>query len=84
MAAEFVGVVTVSVVVTAVPEGVTVAGEKLHEAPVERSEQPKETAEANPFAGVTDTVVVLLCPAATVSAMGETAKEKSGAGKLMV
>lgn len=78
-AAVVADVVTVSVVVAAaVPFGVTVAGEKLHDAPVGSPEQVNETAVSKPFCGVTDTVVWTLCPAVTVSDDGEAATVKSG------
>lgn len=84
MAAEAAAVVTVSVVVeAAVPEGVTVAGKKLHDAPEGNPEQANETAEANPPCGVTETVAVPLLPAETLSAVGVAATEKSG-GMLMM
>ena len=77
---------TVSVVVDAeVPEGVTVAGEKLHDAPVGSPEQVNVTAEVKPFCGVTDTVAVPFCPAVMVSEEGEAATVKLGvAGRLMM
>jgi hypothetical protein len=75
---------TVNVVEAAAPGGVTVAGEKLHEAPVGRPEQAKVTAELKPYSGVTEIVAVPLCPAVTVNDAGEAATEKSGAGRLMV
>ena len=65
-------------VVDVVPGGVTVEGEKLHDAPVGRPEQANETAESNPFEGVTETVVVPLLPAFTVREAGEAAMEKPG------
>jgi hypothetical protein len=71
-------VVTVSVVDAAPPEGVTVCGKKLHVAPEGRPEQLKETAESNPFSGVTEIEVVPLCPAVMVNDAGEAATEKLG------
>ena len=68
-------------------EGVTVAGEKLHEAPVGNPEQDSETVEANPFCGVTNIVVVALWPPTRVSDAGERVIETEGvpvAGSLMV
>jgi hypothetical protein len=50
----------VSVVVAAVPAGVTVAGEKLQDAPEGRPEQLNVTAELKPLAGVIDIAVVAL------------------------
>lgn len=80
---------TVSIVVTVAPAGVgvTVAGEKLHDAPGGNPEQLKETAESKPFCGTTDTVAGgPLCPDATVIDVGLIEMEKSGAGggRLMV
>ena len=68
---------TVSVVVeAAVPDGVTVAGEKLHEAPEGNPEQANETAELKPPTGATETVVVALLPADTVCDAGDAATPK--------
>ena len=74
---------TVSVV-DVVPGGVTVAGEKLHDAPDGSPEQLNDTLEVNPFSGVTEIVVVTLCPTVTANAVGEAATEKSGWGRLAV
>jgi hypothetical protein len=71
-------VVMVSVDVATEPEGVTVAGEKVHDAHEGNPEQVREVSAANPFCGVTSTVVVPLVPAATASDAGETATEKLG------
>jgi hypothetical protein len=57
--AELAIVFTVSVV-DVVPGGITVNGEKLHEAPEGKPEQLKETAESNPFVGVTVAEIVPL------------------------
>ena len=76
--------VRVSVVETAVPDGVTVAGEKLHDVPESNPEQLNETAVLNPFSGMTEIVVVPLCPAVTVRDAGEAVTEKSGPDRLMV
>jgi hypothetical protein len=64
-----VGAVIVSVVVAIAPDedGVTVDGEKLHDAPEGSPEQLKVTMPENPFCGVTRTAVVPACPALTVS-----------------
>jgi hypothetical protein len=78
------GAVRVSVVEAAAPEGVTVVGEKLHDAPTGSPEQAKETTELKPFAGVTVTVSVAVWPVDTVNDAGEAATEKSGGGILMV
>lgn len=70
-----------SVVVEAVvPEGVMVAGEKLHEALVGSPEQLNVTAALKPFAAVTETVVVPLLPAVTIKDPGEAVSVKSGGG----
>jgi hypothetical protein len=75
---------TVTVVVAvAPPEGVTVAGEKVHVSPAGNCEQVNETAEAKPPCGITETVMVPLCPEDSVSDVGAAVTEKSG-GKLMV
>ena len=71
-------VVTVSVVEATAPDIVTVAGEKLHDAPEGNPEQLNDTAPPNAFCGVTKIVVVPLCPAVTVSDAGETATVKLG------
>ena len=70
-------VVTVSVVVAAAPEGVTVAGEKEHDAPDGSPEQLNDTAELKPFWGVTVMDVVPVWPAVTESDETDAAKEKS-------
>jgi hypothetical protein len=77
-AAVVVAVFTVSVVEATPPDGVTVCGAKLHEAPAGNPEQVKETAELKPYRGVTETMAVPLCPPVTVSDAGEPATEKSG------
>ena len=69
--------VTVSVV-EAVPGGVTVCGEKLHDAPDGNPAQLNETAELNPFTGDTLTAIVAFCPCWTESEAGEAAIVKSG------
>ena len=71
-------VATVSVDEAIVPEVVIVAGEKSHDAPAGSPEQEREASEANPFCGVTITVVVPLCPAVSVSAAGVVVTEKLG------
>lgn len=72
-------VFTVSVVEAAAPEGATVAGEKLHDAPAGNPElQISNTDELKLFTGVIDIVVVALCPAITVNDAGEAATVKSG------
>jgi hypothetical protein len=68
---------TVSVV-EVVPGGITVVGEKLHDAPAGNPEQLNETAELNPYSGVTVMVVLPFCPAVTVNSPGEAAMEKFG------
>ena len=72
------GAVTVSVVVAVPLAGVTVDGEKLHVAPAGKPEQANETGALNPFAGVTEIVVVTLCPASTVIDGREDDIEKPG------
>jgi len=72
------------VVDAAVPDGVTVAGAKLHVAPTGRPEQVNETAESNPFTGVTVIVAVPAAPEVTVSDAGEAATVKSGTDALVV
>jgi hypothetical protein len=69
------------VVAAAAPEGVTVAGEKLHEAPRGSPEQLNVTAALKPFEAVTETVVVLLLPAVIVKDPGDAVSVKSGGGK---
>lgn len=74
-------VATVSVVVeAAAPEGVTFAGEKLHEAPLGSPEQLNVTAALKPFEAATETVVTPLLPAVTVKVPGEAVTVKSGGG----
>jgi hypothetical protein len=51
-AAVVADVAIVRVVEDAAPDGVTVAGEKLHDAPEGRPAQANVTAELNPFCGV--------------------------------
>ena len=82
-AAVVADVLTVSVVVAAPPEGVTVCGLKLHVAPEGSPEQLNETVELKPLSGVIVIVVVALSPAATVSDEGEAAMEKSGKRLMM-
>jgi hypothetical protein len=71
-------VATVTVVEAAAPDGVTVAGAKLQDAPDGSPEHVNVTAALKPFTGVTVSVAVPLCPAATVNAAGDAAIEKSG------
>ena len=68
---------TVREVDTADDDGVTVGGEKLQESPAGNAEHWKETAELNPFAGVTVMATLPLCPPGTVNESGEAAIEKS-------
>jgi hypothetical protein len=56
----------VTVVETGPPEGMTVAGEKVHDAPVGNPEQLNDTAALNPLRGVTEMDTEALCPGATV------------------
>lgn len=74
----------VSVVVEVLPDGVTVAGEKLQDAPAGKPVHANETAAENPFCGAMDTVVVPLCPGLIDSDDGESEIPKSAAGKLIV
>ena len=71
------------VVEAAVPDGVTVEGEKTHDAPEGNPEQLKVTGAPNPFTGVTEIVVVPLSPALIVRDAGELPTAKS-CGRLMV
>jgi hypothetical protein len=66
------------------PAAFTVAGAKLHVAPVGRPEQVNPTVEVEekPSSGVTVTVSVPLLPAVTESVAGEAASVKSGADPL--
>lgn len=81
--ADVVAVVTVKVVVAAaVPDGVTVAGEKLHASPAGSPEHANETAETNNPCGEIEIVAVPLLPAVTVIAVGAAVTEKS-AGTLI-
>jgi len=69
------------------PAGVTVAGEKLYDAPEGNPVQLKVSGDENEFCGVIMTVTAPLCPAVRESAPGETATEKLGVatgGVLMV
>ena len=66
------------------PDGVTLPGEKLHDAPEGSPEQLNKTAALNPFSGVTETAVEPLCPPVTVNDDGEAATAKSGVGRSMV
>jgi hypothetical protein len=77
-------VTMVRVAAAVVPAGVTLAGEKLHDAPDGSPEQMNVTSESNPFSGVIETVVVPLDPDATVMAVGESEMLKSGAARLIV
>ena len=74
----------VIVVEAAVADGVTVAGEKLHDVPEGNPEQLNETVELNPFSGATEIVAFPLCPAVTVRDVGEAIREKSIAGRSIV
>jgi hypothetical protein len=77
--ADVAAVVTVSVVVAAAgPDGVSVAGEKLHASPAGKPEHANETAEANELCGEIEIVAVPLPPAVTVIVAGAAVTEKSG------
>ena len=77
--------VNFSVVEAAAPDGVTIGGVKLHDTPEGKpAAQLNDTAELNPFRGVTEMVVVVLFPEVTANVDGDAATEKSGWGRLMV
>src|ERR1039458_5761375 len=77
--ASCIGVVVIVSVDEAIePEGVTVDGEKVHDAHEGNPAQVREVSAENPFCGVTSTVAVPLVPAATASDAGETSTEKLG------
>ena len=77
-------VVTVRVVVTAAPLGVTEAGLKLQAASEGSPLHVKFTCELNPFSGVTVNVAFPLCPSTIVNVVGFTDTWKSGVGRLRV
>jgi hypothetical protein len=77
-------VAIVSVVAALAPDGVIVDGEKLQVAPEGKPAHVNDTADENPFCGVTVIAVVPFCPAVTVSEAGEAAMPKSAGGKMMV
>lgn len=64
------------------PLGVTVAGEKLQEAPAGSPLQAKLTDWLKPFDGDTDSVKALDCPALSIADCGVADTEKSGGGAL--
>jgi hypothetical protein len=70
--AVFAVVVTVRVLVTGAPLGVTETGLKLQAASEGRPLHVKLTAELKPFIGVTVNVAVPLCPATTMRLVGLT------------
>lgn len=70
--------VTMSFVATSPPDGVTVAGEKLHVASVGSPEHLNETVPLNPFTGVTGSEIEANCPAGSVSSGKVAGTEKSG------
>lgn len=74
----------VTVVVTADPEGVTVAGLKLQLTPVCRPEHAKLTAELKPLLGVIVTVAVAEEEPVSDPLKGLIDTEKSGVGALIV
>jgi hypothetical protein len=77
--------VNFSVVEAASPEGVIVSGVKLHDTLEGKpAAQLNDTAELNPFSGVTVMVVVTLFPEVTANVDGVAKTEKSGCGRLMV
>lgn len=77
-------VFTVSVVEAEAPDGVTVAGEKLHDPPEGNPEHAKVTSELNPPVGAIVTSIEPLLPAATVIDAGATARVKFGMEKVAV
>jgi hypothetical protein len=77
------GVESVRVVETGDPDGVTVAGEKVHVAAAGNPVQANETAALNPFAGVMVIAAVAACPRLTVKDAGDAVIVKSGDGKWM-
>ncbi len=82
--AEVTFVAIVSVVGTALPFGVTLAGLNAQDEYAGSPEQLNVVAVANPFAGVTVIVVVVVLPAMTEADAGLRSTEKSGAGAVMV
>jgi hypothetical protein len=74
----------VSCVVTAAPEGVTVAGLNEQVAFAGNPEQAKLTVELNPFIGVIVRVVDPCEPELTVSDVGEAVKVNVGGGSIIV
>ena len=83
-AADAAAVVTVSAVDAGAPDGVTVAGKKLHVAPAGSPEvQLNETAELKPLSGVT-VALTTICPGTTVSDARDVLTVKSGGGRLIV
>lgn len=75
--------VTVSVVDTGAISGVTLDGEKLHDAPEGKPEQLNRIADLKSFCCVTVTDILPLLPAGTVSDAGEAEMEKSGGGLIV-
>src|SRR5260370_3245638 len=71
-------VVTVSVLLTAAPLGVTEGGLKLQAASEGNPLHAKLTCELNPFCGVTVNVAIPLCPLTMVSVVGLTDTWKLG------
>ena len=74
----------VSCELTALPDGVTVAGLKEQVSPAGKPEQAKLTGELNPISGVTISVTTPLPPASTVSVFGDALNVKVGEVRLMV
>ncbi len=70
--------VTLRVVLAALPLGVTVDGLKLQVAPVGSPLQAKLTGELKPFSGVTVIVVCAVEPAVTVPVAGDALSVKLG------
>ena len=76
--------VTLRVVLAALPLGVTVDGLKLQVAPVGSPLQAKLTGELKPFTGVTVMVVCAVEPAVTVPLAGDAPIVKLGTGACTV
>lgn len=76
-------VATVKVVEIDAPPGVTVEGEKLHDAPAGSPEHANDTAWLNPLSGAMLTWVVAVPPPVTVKEVGDSVSVKSGTGKLI-
>jgi hypothetical protein len=67
-----------------VPEVLMEVGEKLAVTPVGNPVADSATVPVKPFDAETEAVNVVVCPAVTVCALGETDREKSGGGLFAV